>query len=137
MKIDYSFVTGTVLIDVDVSPALEVEIKLMDQEEENLSKKYHRHTYSYDAAVYEGEDYGREDTYFDDDTHREMEERIEQIFGLLTPVQRRRVKKLVNGMTIKDIAASEGVKYKSVYDSLRAVKKKVEKFQKKALKKRS
>ena len=129
MKIEYRYVTGEVVrIDVEVSPELADEMKRLDREEWRINRGYYRHACSYDAKAYEGEDYGREDMYFAEEERREMERRIEQLSDLLTPVQRRRVLKLVGGMKINAIAASEGVKKDAVYDSLNAVRKKFQKF---------
>lgn len=126
MAIKYVFVNGDVEV-VDVSPYWDNIIKQMQREEWSNDRKQHRHTVSYDAVTYEGDEYGYEDAYFIGDALREKKALVKKIEHTLTPLQRRRVKQLYEGMTMLDIAQSEGVARQTIHESMVAVRKKVEK----------
>ena len=46
----------------------------------------------------------------------------------LTPVQRRRVEKLMDGMSITDIARAEGTSFNTVKESIESARKKLKKI---------
>lgn len=127
MAIKYVFVTGEVEI-VNAGAYWDNIINEMQREEWKNDRQQHRHTYSYDSIVYEGDEYGYEDNYFADDTVLEMEDRIKKVAHVLTPLQRRRVEQLCDGMTLQEIAQSEGVARQTVQESIESVRKKVQKI---------
>ena len=126
MAIKYIFVNGDVEI-VDAGAYWDNIINGMQREEWKNDRKQQRHTVSYDAVTYEGEEYGYEDAYFVGDVLREKKELVKKIEHTLTPLQRRRVKQLYEGMTMLDIAQSEGVTRQTIHESMVAVRKKAEK----------
>ena len=127
MKISYSFVTGEVTT-VEVSDDIGEEIKKSRTQEESSQKKYTRHNFSSDAAIYEGNDYGACDSYFDSEEEREERERIAEILSQLTPIQRKRCVMLANGKSVDEIAEHEGTSRQTIYESIAAARKKIKKF---------
>lgn len=68
-------------------------------------------------------------TLEDEYLHRELLEMLEHAKDRLTPVQRRRVELYIGeGLSLREIAAREGVHNTAVEDSIRAALKKMKKF---------
>ena len=127
MYIVYRSVTGEVC-KVPVPENLEEEVKKLQREQWASDKRNQRHTTSYDAKLYEGPEYGYEDTPFAEDDIREMAEKIDRLMSDLTIPQRNRVKQLLAGKNMQEIADAEGVKRQTVYESIKAVRVKVKKI---------
>lgn len=58
----------------------------------------------------------------------EEEKEVQRFLSTLTPKQRQRVEKLMDGMSITEIAREEGTSYISVWESIEFVKKKIKNF---------
>ena len=56
------------------------------------------------------------------------EKELQRFLLTLTPKQRQRVEKLMDGMSITQIAKEEGTTYISVWESIEFVKKKIKNF---------
>lgn len=129
MKIKYQFTDGT-SSEIEVSDELGAYITASNREENNLDRKHRYHCpVSLDSLEYEGD-------VFADDTYsperlvmiEEEEKEVECFLSTLTDKQKSRVLKLMDGKSITEIAAEEGVSYLSVYESIEFVKKKCKKF---------
>ncbi len=129
MKIKYQFADGTVS-EIEVSEEQGAFITASNREEQNLERKHRYHCpVSLDSLEFEGEAFA-DDTYSPERLLmiEEEEKEVEQFLSLLTDKQRERVLKLMDGKSIKEIAAEEGVAYLTVYDSIEYVKKKFKNF---------
>lgn len=89
--------------------------------EENAERRHRAHNYSLNAIEFEGEDYGRCDTYPSDD---DTEERFQAVLEALTDTQRRRLLLRMEGLTYQQIADKEGTDYKTCYMSIKEAQKK-------------
>ena len=127
MKIVYKFANGETAT-VEVPEELVEEMKKLQRDEWASDKRNQRHTTSYDSKLYEGPEYGYEDTPFAEDDIREMAEKIDRLMSDLTIPQRNRVKQLLDGKNMQEIADAEGVKRQTVYESIKAVRAKVKKI---------
>lgn len=127
MKITYKFVDDT-KSEVEVSDEIGAIIIDSRREEESAERRHRRHSYSMDAAVYEGLEYGVEDfthALFDDTDERN--ERVRTAFAHLSDTQQKRLLLLAGGLSVREIARREGKNYRSVYESIEAAKKKFQK----------
>ena len=59
---------------------------------------------------------------------KESDKECEDRLSRLTFVQRHRVEKLMDGMSIADIARSEGAAFNTVKESIESARKKLKKF---------
>ena len=128
MKIKYAFMNGDTT-EVEVDDAIGTMILESRKKEESLSRKERYHCYSYDAALYEGNEYGRdavEDILFPNDRYREIKATLLE----LEPTQRRRLLLFMSGKSAREIAKAEGVSNVAVSKSINAAKKHFEKFKK-------
>ena len=121
MKITYQFADGS-KSEVEVSDDLGTVIMDSRREESNLDRKERYHCWSMDAAEYEGEEYGIPD--FTDDLIDDTDEKVREAFSHLSETQRRRMLMLSEGMSIREIARSEGKDFSSVRESIEAARKK-------------
>lgn len=129
IKVKYEFADGTVS-EIEVSEELGAYITASRREEENYERKTRYHCpVSLDSLEFEGEAFA-DDTYSPDRgvMLAEEESRVETFLKSLTPKQRDRVEKLMEGQTITEIAHEEGVAYLTVWDSIELVKKKAKAF---------
>lgn len=128
MLIRYIFADGSVT-EVEVADDIGNVILNSRREEAAADRKEHRHCYSLDAIQYEGAEYGvydPTDELYDDSEERAA--RVDAAFSHLSETQKRRLRMLADGMSIHDIARTEGKNYKSVYESIEAAKKKFKKL---------
>ena len=127
MKIKYEFADGTVS-EVEVEESIGAVIIEDRRLEDNLSRKERYHSYSLDAAQFEGAEYSDRETP-ETKMEREMEtEHIAQALDGLSEVQRRRILMLAGGMSVNEIARKEGVHHSVVSETISAARKKFKKF---------
>lgn len=127
MKIKYEFADGTVS-EVEVEESIGAVIIEDRRLEDNLSRKERYHCYSLDAAQFEGAEYGTEETpeslLVSDECRGELQEALEG----LTEIQKERVSRLADGLSINEIARREGVAPNAVMKSVKGVREKLKKF---------
>ena len=127
MKINYTFNNGE-NSEVEVNEEIGAIILESRRKEENLARKERYHCVSMDNSEFEGVD-------FIDETTPEVlfmeqidNEHIKETLNKLSEIQRRRLLMLASGMSIHDIARSEGTDYRAVYDSIKQARKKFQKI---------
>ncbi len=121
MIITYKFDNGDTS-EFEVSEEIGTFIIESRRKEDSGSKKEHRHCYSLDNVLYEGQDFGTTDEYSFENS--ETTEHIQTAFSNLSEIQKQRLLMLASGMSIREIARREGKNYRSVYESIEAAKKK-------------
>lgn len=126
MKIKYEFINGE-RTEIEVDETLGTFILDSRRIEENLERKERYHCYSSDAA-WEGEDYADPDTPETLLLAKENGNAFFEAFSQLTLLQQQRLRAIVAGKTVMDIARDEGKDYKTVYESVEAARKKLKKF---------
>ncbi len=85
--------------------------------------------YHIEARKYEGEDYASAEDVAESIALAEEEERIDSWLRMsLTPVQYRRFRLYMDGMSIRDIARLENADYSSVRECIEAARKKLRKI---------
>ena len=127
MKINYTFNNGE-NSEVEVNEEIGAVILESRRKEENLARKERYHCVSMDNSEFEG-------VNFIDETTPEVlfmeqidNEHIKETLNKLSEIQRRRLLMLASGMSIHDIARSEGTDYRAVYDSIKQARKKFQKI---------
>ena len=127
MKISYTFANGE-NSEVEVNEEIGTFILDSRREEDNLGRKERYHCYSLDAAQFEGAEYGTEETpeslLVSDECRGELKEALEG----LTEIQKERVSRLADGLSINEIARREGVAPNAVMKSVKGVREKLKKF---------
>ena len=127
MKIRYEFADGTVS-EVEVEDSIGAVIIEDRRLEDNLSRKERYHCYSLDAVKFEGTEYGTEETPESilvlDECRGELQEALED----LTEIQKERVSRLADGLSINEIARREGVAPNAVMKSVKGVREKLKKY---------
>ena len=129
MKITYKSVTGeTFEVETDEKTG---SIILESRRAEHANNERHRYHTAYSLDNDEYEDHS--EVAVDDDpcqrlTDAEESERLYTALDKLTPAQRRRLLKLAAGLTIAEIARSEGAAFNSVKESIAAAQKKMKKL---------
>ena len=127
MKIKYEFADGTVS-EVEVEESIGAVIVEDRRLEDNLSRKERYHCYSLDAAQFEGAEYANNETpeslLVSDERRGELQEALEG----LTEIQKERVSRLADGLSINEIARREGVAPNAVMKSVKGVREKLKKF---------
>ena len=127
MKIKYEFADGTVS-EVEVEESIGAVIIEDRRLEGNLSRKERYHCYSLDAAQFEGAEYANNETpeslLVSDERRGELQEALEG----LTEIQKERVSRLADGLSINEIARREGVAPNAVMKSVKGVREKLKKF---------
>ncbi len=111
MKIKYKFVNGEIS-EIEVDDYFGEILKEFNRKQRNSSRVYRRHNYSLETAMYQGDDYGKED--------QSLLEVLE-LFDGISDIQRKRLELMIQGYNSKEIAAIEGDK-----SSPRAVRKSIE-----------
>ena len=124
MKIPYKFVTGEVTM-VEVSDELGAVIIASRREEHNRCRKERYHCRSLDDLDYENERFGNKYTPETDFLQKLDNERMNASLKRLTPVQRRRLMMYADGLSLREIAAVEGVAFQSVEESIKAAIKNI------------
>ena len=127
MKIKYEFADGTVS-EVEVEESIGAVIIEDRRLGDNLSRKERCHCYSLDAAQFEGAEYANNETpeslLVSDERRGELQEALEG----LTEIQKERVSRLADGLSINEIARREGVAPNAVMKSVKGVREKLKKF---------
>ena len=129
MKITYKFVTGETM-KIEVADEIGTVI-LKSRRKEHADNERHRYhaEFSLDEAVYEGSVFSSAGSDPADVVIRkESDDECEERLSKLTPVQRRRLEKLMDGMSIADIARSENAAFNSVRESIQSARAKLRKF---------
>ena len=126
MKIKYEFINGE-HTEIEVDETIGTFILDSRRIEENLARKERYHCLSSDVA-WDGEDYADPDTPETLLLEKENSDAFFEAFSLLTPIQQQRLRAIVGGKTVMDIARDEGKDYKTVYESVEAARKKLKKF---------
>ena len=128
MKIKYEFATGEIA-EVEVSEEIGAVIIETRRLEHNADERerYHR-SFSMDAAEYEGLEWADPVTPESEMVLDEDNAKLYGAMGSLTDAQRRRFLYYADGLTIREIAAQEGVQIKAVQDSITQARKKLQKF---------
>ena len=122
MKIKYAFADGTVS-EVEVEESIGAVIIESRRKEDNLARKERYHCYSMDAAQFEGDEYGTEETP-ETQMERELDtERIAHALDGLSEVQRRRLLKFAEGKSMREIAREEKVQHRAVMKSIEGARK--------------
>lgn len=129
MKIKYKFSDGHIE-EIEVNDELGNYITASEKEQANFERRQrYRCPVSIDQFDYDVEFMADERSNPEDAVIRaEDDALIEQCLATLTPLQLSRVKKMMDGMTISEIAAEEGVSPVSIWDSMEGVRKKIKKF---------
>ena len=129
MKIKYGFVTGEkVVIEVPDDIGIVIQESRRKEHADNERHRYHAE-FSLDDAVYEGSVFSSPGTNpADVVSMKESDKECEDRLSRLPPVQRRRIEKLMDGMSIADIARSEGAAFNTVKESIESARKKLKKF---------
>ena len=122
MKIMYKFADGT-KSEVEVNEEIGTIILDSRREESNRDKMEQRHCYSYDANLFEGEEYGANDYYASLDESIEANGHIKDVFNQLTETQQRRVSMLAKGMSMREISRKENVNIRAVSESIECARK--------------
>lgn len=122
MKIKYEFADGTVS-EVEVEESVGAVIIESRRREDNLSRKERYHCLSLDAFDFEGAEFTGEDTPESIFVENAEKERIADALDKLSEVQRHRLLMLADGMSIRDIARTEGVKHTPVLRSIERARK--------------
>lgn len=129
MKIKYKFATGETT-EVEVSEEIGAMVIDSRRKEHADNERHRYHTaFSIDAAEYKDKDYFSTDG--DSETHliaEELSKELEAALAQLTPAQRRRFKRYADGVTIAEIARSEGAAFNSVKESVESARKKLKKI---------
>ena len=127
MKIKYEFADGTVS-EVEVEDSIGAVIIEDRRLEDNLSRKERYHCYSLDAVQFEGAEYSDGITPESVLMSEESTGELQEVLGSLTDVQKERVRRLVDGLSINEIARREGVVPNAVMKSVKGVREKLKKF---------
>ena len=127
MKIKYEFADGTVS-EVEVEESIGAVIIEDRRLEDNLSRKERYHCYSLDAAQFEGAEYAGGETPESLLISDEYSGELQEALGSLTEVQRERVSRLADGLSINEIARREGVAPNAVMKSVKGVREKLKNF---------
>lgn len=127
MFVEYELADGTIaLVEVDEETAAFLQAN--DREMQNAERRERYHApYHLEALDYEGDAYAYHETPERLYIRREDRERLLQALDLLTPTQWRRLEMLMDGMSIRQIAAAEEADYASVHESIQAAKQKIKK----------
>ena len=128
MFIKYVFVTGEkVVIEVPDDIGIVIQDSRRAEHANNERHRYHS-TFSLNNAVYEGCIFSSGGELIAHLIRMEENRECEEMLSQLTPVQRRRIEKLMVGMSIADIARSEDASFNSVKESIEAARKKLKKL---------
>ena len=127
MKINYTFNNGE-NSEVEVNEEIGAVILESRRKEENLARKERYHCVSMENSEFEGVDFIDETTPEALFMEQLDNEHIMETLDKLSETQRRRLLMLASGMSIHDIARSEGTDYRAVYDSIKQARKKFQKI---------
>ncbi len=129
MKITWKFNDGT---SSEVEVADDVGTFILDsrRKERALAERERYHCpYSYDAILYEGEEYAAPETPASTYEKAERNKLLHTSMETLTETQRRRLLMFADGLSYREIARREGVSdHKKVIKSINAAREKIKKF---------
>ena len=128
MLIKYKFLDDTVT-EVEVSEDIGIVIQDSRRAEHANNEKQRYHSaFSLNNARYEGSIFSSGGELAARLIRQESNEKCASLLSQLTPVQKRRIEKLMAGMTIADIARSENASFNSVKESVEAARRKLKKI---------
>ena len=129
MLVKYKSVTDEVT-EVEVSEEIGNFILDSRREEHNANERHRYHQeFSLDNLVYEGSVYASADSEPASSLIRkEREEEREALLSRLTAVQRRRLEKVMDGMSIAAITREERGSYNSIKESVEKARQKLKKY---------
>lgn len=128
MFIKYVFVTDEkVVIEVPDDIGVVIQESRKAEHANNERHRYHS-AFSLNNAVYEGRIFSSGGELAGRLLRQESNKRCETLLSQLTPIQRRRIEKLMAGMSIADIARSEDASFNSVKESVEAARNKLKKL---------
>lgn len=129
MKLRYVFVTGEESV-VEVEEELGMEILAMRRAEHanNEKQRYHSAVSLDDGRYSFGETVVADDNVEAEAEERENSAEVEAALAFLTPIQRRRFRMLMDGLSMTDIARAEGTSLNSVKESVEAARRKLGKI---------
>ena len=110
---------------------LSVVIQIDDDDEEGLEERKERYHMKYhlEGLIYEGVDYASQEDLEADVEMSETEKLIDTwLQENLTVVQYQRFKLFMEGLSIREIAKTEGIDYSSANESIKASQKKLKKI---------
>ncbi|MBQ6430372.1 MAG: hypothetical protein IJJ99_00635 [Oscillospiraceae bacterium] len=122
--VTYKFVTGETSV-VEVSDEIAAFLAECDREEHAQEVAERRHTYSLDAILYEGSEYSNGETAETDLLSELEQRRIYEALSCLTEAQKRRLLALASGYTFREIAQSDHVDVRAIFDSIEAARRKI------------
>ena len=128
----YEGVQVFIAIDDDDEEAWEAALSWLEKSRKEIQsqdrrQRYHA-PYHIEALLYEGSGYASGEDVAEDAANADEENRIDDLFqSNLTPVQYRRFRMYMNGMSIREISRIEDADYSSVYESIESAKKKLRK----------
>ena len=127
IKTKYVFVDGkSIELAFDEDNLAAAYILEDRRREESLARKVRRHNYSLDAIKYEGKEYfAQKETPESMMIAREERDRLLEKMKLLTQAQRRRLFMRMQGMSIRQIAETEGVRVQRVNQTTKEIFKKI------------
>lgn len=132
-KDPYEPIPVVIQIEDDDEEGFEKALEYLNESKrliENADARERYHTpYRIEGLNYEGEEYAsKKDEY--EEAELEAEESIidEWLQQNLTELQYRRFKLLMEGLSIRDVARSEGIDYSSANESINAARKKLKKI---------
>ena len=127
MKISYKFADGEIqVVEVDEEIGKFIRVSRRKEEAGNRRERYHRE-FSLDQELFESDRLQYPDPC-DEMIAGEDAARLRNAMKRLTGSQRRRMKALAVGKTIRQIAREEGKKHKAIEDSIHFSRKKIKKF---------
>ncbi len=130
MTITYIFEDGE-KSDVEVDTMIGTVITELRRKEDSEGRKMRRHCYSLDALQYEGIEYSVPDftdSLFSVEIESEMIASVRDALSHLSDTQQRRLLKYADGQSVREIARQEHKDFSSVRESIKAAKKKFQKF---------
>ena len=120
-------------IDDDDEESWKIALAWLEQNRKEIQSEDRRQRYNapyhIEALEYEGTEYASKEDVEEDAVLAEEEARIDDFLRMnLTPVQYRRFRLHMDGMSIREIARSENADYSSVRECIEAARKKLRKF---------
>ena len=120
MKITYKFTTGEVT-EIEVSNEMGTVIVDSRRKEENLERKERYHCYSYDIAEFEGKEYADWNTPENITIQDYENSRLADAVSKLSPVQRKRLIMLSDGLSMRDVYAAHSAPTARTFSTTLAV----------------
>lgn len=121
--IKYRFVNGETA-DIEISGELAKFLVECDRKEHALDEYERSHTYSLDAIIFEGLEYSSGTTPETERISEIERKHILERLSLLTETQLRRITMLSSGFSLREIARSEHVDVRAIFECIEAARKK-------------